>query len=78
MRLAHHRADDLGRLDGVVGGGPAHPLHEPQHPPLHRLHAVARVGDSAGVGGDTVLGIARLNGRREFLETNPFFVNSHG
>ncbi len=47
MQLAHHVADDARGLDVAAVGAQAHLTHRVEDAPLHRLEAVARVGQGA-------------------------------
>src|SRR5438105_2475451 len=77
MRLAHNRADHLGRFDGFMGRVPAHAVHEPQDPPLHRLEPVARIRNRPRIRADPIFRIRVLNRRRKFFPTNLLGIESH-
>ena len=47
MVLAHHFADDFGALAGGAVGGQPHLVHANRDAPMHRLQAVADVGQRA-------------------------------
>ncbi len=49
VQLAHHLADHAGALDVAPVGAHAHLVHRVEDPSLHRLEAVAGVGERTGV-----------------------------
>ena len=49
VQPAHHLADDAGALDVPAVGEQPHLVHRVEDPALHRLEAVAGVGEGAGV-----------------------------
>jgi hypothetical protein len=49
VQLAHHLADDAGRLDMTAVRAQPHLGHLEQDPSVHRLEAVAGIGQRPGV-----------------------------
>ena len=58
VQAPHDRADHLGALDVRAVRAQAHVLHQVQDAALHRLEAVARVGQGAGV--DDAVGVLQV------------------
>ena len=78
MEIAHHVADDLGRLLERGAGIEAQQLHPVQDAAMHRLQPVARIGQRAvHDGGQRVGEIALLQrlAQRDFLHLAPFGGN---